>query len=488
MKWPWKKKSRKPRQTRAYQMAAMGRLTADWNANVGSANSEIIPKLRTMRSRSRDLYQNNDYAKRFTNLVKTNVLGPKGILLQNRAVDANGELDKVANDLIKKRWEIWGRKGSATMCGAYSFLASCGVVLDRLVVDGEVLIQKVRGGENGFSTHFIESDMLDDRLNDPDHNIFGGVETDEWGRPVAYHFFSSHPNEYPGTSIMRDHKRVLAEEIIHVFVKERPGQTRGVPWFVTPATRLKMLGAFEEAELVASRVAAAKMGFFTTPDGESYVPDDVEDDGEGGSTLITEASPGTFEELPEGTDFKPWDPTHPNTAFESFMKSILRGISSGLNVSYISLANDLTGVSYSSIRQGELSDRDTWRMIQSFLIENYISEVFESWLPMELLSGALKLPARKLDKFNQPYWMPRGWKWVDPQKEIKANIEGIRNGLGTIAGVLAESGQTVEDVFDQLAYEKELAEDRGLDLPVLFGEPGDDDDTEGNDDGKEKID
>ena len=57
---------------------------------------------------------------------------------------------------------------------------------------------------------------------------------------------------------------------------------------------------------------------------------------------------GSFVSLPNGVDFKAFDPDHPTSQFESFVKSILRQIASGLNVPYNELANDLEGVSYSS--------------------------------------------------------------------------------------------------------------------------------------------
>ncbi len=467
--WPFKPKRKSQRgRTKGYQMAGVGRLTADWNVHVGSPNSEIIPVLRTMRDNSRDLAQNNDYARRFLSLLKTNVVGHKGIQFQNKAKDSNGKLDKGANDQIEYAWRDFCRKGNCTMDGGYSMTGACNTVIEAVARDGEILVQIVKSGKYGIAMHPIEADLLDERLNDTQKNIKGGVECDKWGRPVAYHLLNTHPDEYPGETYLRAHKRVRADNIIHVFLRERAGQTRGIPWLATPGYRMKMLGGIEEAELVASRVAASKMGFFITPDGDSYESDDTE--AETPDAKITEAEPGTFEELPEGTDFKEWDPSHPNTAFEPFVKAILRGISSGLNVSYISLANDLTGVSYSSIRQGELSDRDAWRVLQRWLIEDFLEQIQRRWLPMALLSGALNLPARKLDKFDQPHWRPRGWNWVDPQKEIKSNVIAVQNGFRSLDDVLSESGHSVEEVFERLADEKALAEKYGLNLPVLFGE------------------
>jgi len=65
----------------------------------------------------------------------------------------------------------------------------------------------------------------------------------------------------------------------------------------TAMTRLHNLGQYEEAEVVASRVSACKMGFFK-PDVtvEGYTGDDIDDVG----NTISEASPASFELLSAG--------------------------------------------------------------------------------------------------------------------------------------------------------------------------------------------
>ncbi len=59
---------RRSRLRRGFQAATTGRLVADWNETSGSPDVDVIPNLRLMRARSRDLCQNNDFAKRFVAL------------------------------------------------------------------------------------------------------------------------------------------------------------------------------------------------------------------------------------------------------------------------------------------------------------------------------------------------------------------------------------------------------------------------------------
>ena len=64
------------------------------------------------------------------------------------------------------------------------------------------------------------------------------------------------------------------------------------------------------------------------------------------------------------------------TAFADFHASVLRSVASGLGISYVTLANNLEGISYSSIRQGATEERDNLRVIQRFLIQHLAEPVF----------------------------------------------------------------------------------------------------------------
>jgi lambda family phage portal protein len=144
---------------------------------------------------------------------------------------------------------------------------------------------------------------------------------------------------------------------------------------------------------------------------------------------------------------------------------MLRGIASGLGVSYTSLANDLEAVSYSSIRQGLLEERDQWRVVQAWMIEHFCEPVYLRWLRNALDFGAVPLPGNKYFKFSATQWVPRGWQWVDPRSEAEAQIVAINNGLMTRTQALAERGLDIEDVLRERAAEEELIASVGVTLP-----------------------
>jgi lambda family phage portal protein len=163
--------------------------------------------------------------------------------------------------------------------------------------------------------------------------------------------------------------------------------------------------------------------------------------------------------LPDGMSFESFDPSGVGGAdFADFEKAILRGIASGLGVSYVSLSNNLEGVSYSSIRQGTMEDRDNFKMLQQFMIENFVDEVYRSWLEQAITYNAVTLPMAKYDLFaDQVTYRPRGYPAIDPQKEVNANIAAINSGIMTLQDVHGQHGRDTEEVFEQVAREKDLA-------------------------------
>lgn len=454
---------------RSYAGARIDRLTADFQWPITAGDTELRWYLKILRARSRELARNNDYVRKFLKMCVANIIGPNGITLQNKARDPNGTQDKLANDIIEEAWLDWGKKGVCTVDGEMTWLDAQNLFIESTVRDGAVIVRKVRGFDNPyrFALQFLEVDHLDEDLNRPLDNgnsIRMGIEFDKWKRPQAYHLLVGHPGDYMPGATLKKYERIPASDIIHAYIKERASQTREAPWLHTAMRRLNMVGEYEEAELVASRIGASWMGFFTRPaDVAGMLPGDGTD--AAGAPVVT-ASPGMFEQLPPGWELQKFDPSHPAGNYLPFIKSILRGIASGLNISYNTLASDLEGVNYSSIRSGTLEERDMWRTMHSWTSSHFHTEVFSEWLSMAILSGKINLPYTKLDKFNKPSWRPRTWAWVDPLKDIKADIEAMDNGLVSRTKLANNQGDDFEDLMEQIALEKSIMKKYGVELSV----------------------
>lgn len=490
---PFNPKTFRPR-GRRFAGAEFSRLTNDFSQGVSSADAAIESNVLVLRNRSREMERDNPLTGRWLTLLENNVIGAHGVRLQMKIKDPDrvapggkiipGQPDNFANIAIEQHWKEWGRKrwipgqGKMAWCsfdGSLSWLKIQKLALRSAKRDGSCFIRLYVDPEHnpyGLSLRMQEADYLDVRYSANLKNgnkVRMGIEKNPNGRTVAWHLFKHHPGDRLNWSSYNtmSRERVPADQIIHLYDPKRIEQCEGVPANHAVLIRMKMLEGYDEAELVAARVAANKAGFFvrSIPDGLEPSLEQLED-----GTGIMDSEPGEFQDLPMGVDFKPWDPTHPNSGYGDFSKSAKRDIAAGLNISYNSLGNDLEGVNFSSIRAGVLEDREQFMSEQNWLIEELISPVFEYWLQIALLAEAITLPngsplpATKYDKFNAPSHIARRWPWVDPQKDVKANLLQIENGLKSRRAIISETGGDISDVFAEMEADNQLAANHNLQL------------------------
>jgi lambda family phage portal protein len=473
MNWKfWKKKKEEKRN---YNAAQVGRLVSSWLATNQTSDEIIKADLNTLRARSRELVRNNEYAKRFMTMLKTNVVGSRGVILQARSKDPDGQPDKLANDAIESVWSAWGKKCDVT--GKLSWREAQVLFIQTMAEDGEVLVRKVGRGPYRFQLQFIDPVLLDINYNKRLQRgyIRMGIEFNDWDEPIAYHIRSLAKSSDSYAYNGNDYIRIAAKDIIHSFLPERIGQKRGVPWMAPAMLRMNMLDGYAEAALVAARVGAAKMGFIATPTGDEYTGDDKDASG----NIITEAEAGTFEQVASGTELLAFDPQYPHGEFKDTMKTYLRGIAAAFGVSYNTLSNDLEGVNFSSIRTGVLEDREVWKNIQTMLIEKFCEPIFEEWLPVQLLLGTIRVPSKatgtaplnpaKIDKFKAVSWQPKRWAWVDPMKDMLTAVAGIENRITSVSAVIRERGDDPEEVWQEIAKEQERMKALGIEQTVQTG-------------------
>jgi len=454
---------------RNYAGVNAGRLFADFQTSERSADSELRFALKILRNRSRDLSINNEYVRRYFELLKVNIIGENGIQYQSKALDSVGNLDQSGNQAVESAFKMWGKYGNCSVDGKLSWIDMQKLAVELMAKDGEAFIIKHRNAQfkDSFAIEFIEADQVDDQLNkklDNGNEIRMGIELNKFKRPVAYHLLQYHPGDfdYVNNTKAAKYQRIPADNVIHLYKQLRPGQTRGEPWLAPAIPAIKQLGAFREAAVVNARIGASKMGFFTSPGGDGFVADDYQD-----NTPIISAEPGSFHNLPNGVGFEAFDPQFPSNDFDGFHKSILKGIASGLGVSYTSLSNDLEATSYSSIRQGALEERDFYKNIMVFVVEHFVRPLFDSWLEAAMEVGSFNIPLRQYDRFSSAAeFRGRGFSWVDPQKEMTAAIAGLQSGILPLNHVAAQYGMDTEELLSQIARDKQLAEQFGIEYSL----------------------
>lgn len=460
-----------------YFKASYGdRLQSGWTTATISPDQLVYNNLQVLRARSREQVWNNDYAKRFIGLLKKHVIGQKGVLMQSQVTDDKGKPDVSAQNAIEAHWKKWSRKNHCDVTETLSWVTMQKLAIGTVAQDGEIFIRLHSSGQYGLQLELIDSALIPIRYNEilPDGGFIRfGIEYNRQGKPVAYYLSkisNQHASWQASYEYSMDYERVDEADIIHLFIPEYVGQKRGLPWMSTALYRMRMLEGYEDASLTAARIGASKMGFFTQEGANEYAGDGHDEMG----NKVMEVEPGMMETLPAGVDFKAFDPDYPKGEFAGFMKQVLRGIASGLDVSYNTLANDLEGVNFSSMRHGVIEDREIYKSLQAWLIEGLHQPIFEKWVLRAASLGAITVPNRDgnpvaLKRSPQSYmnavFQPRRWDWVDPLKDIKSKSEEIALGITSVSAVIRDRGHDPEEVWREIKAEREVLDDLGIVLP-----------------------
>jgi len=403
--------------------------------------------------------------------IADNVVGWEGIQAKPRVMIGTGRdavPDKLVNWELERAWGEWCAD-YATVDGIESWLETERLIAKTWGTDGEVFVRRRRGWDNphAYAVELLDADLLDENFNEKrertGREIVMGVEVDPYGRPLAYHFWREHPDElgFRGQRV-----RVAAEEISHFFIRYRPGQHRGFPLFTPALTNFEMADGYTEAELVAARYHASKMGFIKNT---SPVAIDAHvgrlalaaSQGKGEIRRRIKMGPGELPHLDPGEEFTPFDPTHPSDSFDPFLKSIFRGLARAASMSNLTFTGDLAEANYSSMRAGLLPERDHWRMLQNVLSRRLHAPIRRDWLPMALLTGALNLPGLAA-AYQAVEWRGRRWQWVDPQKDLMAAEAEVKLGVNSRQRLASDRGHDYEKIVDESAEDLAYAREQGV--------------------------
>jgi lambda family phage portal protein len=482
--WPRKKSTPAPVVTRLPKSERRNYLAAsnvarygDLNASRGSADWELANSLAEVRSKARFLARNSGSMRRYIQLMKVNVVGEAGFRLQSRVKKLDGKLDLTLNDRVERAWSRWCK--APTVDGRISMVGLLNQAVATWCRDGEVIWEIVYSSRyrDGIAIRPIEADLLDETLNrkNPDNNndIRMGVELNGDGRPVAFHFLTSHPGDlvWYATDTQRRYRRVTADRVVHIYDQDRPGQTRGEPPAAAAIQPVKMLDGYREAETMGRRLRAALMGFFQRSlpkiEGLSELADreDVDDE-----MFEMDMEPGRLKQLPDGMEFREFSPSGSTTDYAQFEGQIKKDLAMTFGISTFSHGMETQGVSYSTGRSVLIEDRDYYKTMQRFFIDRGILLLFEAWLPNHILTeSSMVPPSRQQIILEDAIFRARGWNWVDPAKDVKANTEALRTMQTSLSRIAADRGMDRDELLAEIAEDQQAAESMGLTLDYTDG-------------------
>lgn len=414
------------------------RLDSDFDVNVGHPALATTgrPLKRAVVAR---LVAGNPYASRALSTLVNNAVGwgitgaPKG------------------PKTLAALWEAWLK--NCDFMGRLDLYGLQEVATRTMLADGEVFIvfriEDVPGVP--LRLHLLDRGMLATSVIRK--NIDEGIEYDDAGKPVAYHFYIHRP----GTRLFDNRTvRYSVEDVIHLFVQEHPGQRRGRSIFEPVIKRLGDIDDSLEAEIVRKKIEACFVAFRT-------LPIDMPDEGLGeredrGYDLPPAETfePGMIETMRPGEDVKFGDPK-PSGGLEALIKIELMSTAAGLGVMYEHISGDLSNVNYSSYRAGSLEfQRSIGRLQFNTLIPVFLERVWSRFQEEARIRGMIA------NRSYEMKWTPPPFESVDPEKTAQGDILLMQAGLESRRNLVNGRGYDFDTLMAEIAEDQATQSKLGL--------------------------
>lgn len=413
-----------------------------------------------INARARYLVRNNGYAQNAIDSWSANCVGV-GIKPSSMIRAANRK------KAVQRLWLDWTDEADAE--GLTDFYGLQRRAAREVFMTGEVFLRfRARRIQDGLRVplqlQMLPAEMLPIEKNavlEGGRVIRQGIEFDAIGRRLAYHFYRRHPGDPTEKGLAGETVRVPAADILHVIDPVEAGQLRGVSRFAPAIVKLFLLDQYDDAELDRKKVAAMYAMFVTSPLEADPLEGEPSD----------EVAPGQIVRLDPGEDVKVADPADSGSTYEPFQYRTLLQVSAALGVPYAYLTNDMVKGNFANSRLSLMEFRrrvEAWQ--HSVMVFQLCRPVWQRWMDVAVLSGGLSLPhyASRRESYLTCNWLPPKWQWVDPLKDINAEIAEIEAGLKSRAQALSERGYDIEDVDAEIAADRTREKDLGLD----FRRPG----------------
>lgn len=434
----------------AFEAAGQGRRLANFQPSRAHVNAAIQANGRTLVKRARFMVENNSYAGGAVDVWAAWSIGD-GIL--PRFVEKAGKT--AASDTLKAEFLAWAKEcdaeGQTNLSGIQEKVAR------EVYIAGEcfVRIRRRRPGDMRATKvplqfQIYPSEMLDLAYNTsiPGGNVVRmGIEFDQIGRRVAYHFWRFHPDDYHmNTMTSNERTRVPADQVLHVFDARQGGQIRGVSKFARAIVKLFSLDAYDDAEIERKKTAALYAGFVTKQgEGSPIDPDGLDDD------EPIDLEPGAMVVLNDGEKIEFSRPADVGGSYEPFMYRTLLQVATALGIPYAYLTGDTTKGNFSNVRTEIMNFRRRVSQAQkNMIIPQLCEKIIQEFMATAELAGVVE-DARVFTVSH----IPPAMEWLDPRSDVEADKSAVRAGFKSRADVAGANGYDVEELDADRAAENE---------------------------------
>jgi len=429
-----------------------------------------------LRERARYEEDNNGYCGGMVSTLATDVVGYVAPTPQVLTDDSD------LKRFIEEEWKQWSESPVVNLPEKLH-------VLDRARrTDGESFLLFINDtvqtlSDTGYSLNAVV--IPQSRVSDPHWNNWTQVETKEVefnGSTVTLDLINDdgvvvnaatgQPFEFKVTDVIDEVRgftpglmganlrTVPARFMKQWFRPKRPGQFRGICEIGASLGLFAQLRRYGLATLGAAEIAAMMTVLLKT---------NLPADDNGQPANLKPFSAQDFERnmvtaMPDGWDVTQLKAEQPVTAYDAFVRAVLREIGRVLDMPYGIIAGDHSSYNYSSARLDVTGYDERMKYDRGQLAIKILNPLFYEFL-LEMAQIRPDI-ARALEANKIKYqWKYTNRPSIDPAKDASVDDMRLKNGSTTLSEVFAARGLDWREQLEQQAKEKEIILKLGLDKP-----------------------
>lgn len=372
--------------------------------------------------------------------------------------------DKSLDFRLENLMSTWSRAENCDIAGRHHLRRFVRLLEARRTIDGDVLLLRLANGQ----LQAIEGDRvrtpvggMPGEMKLPLSQMRHGVVTDQFGRPTGYSVCkrTTGSDYYPGGGGFVFERIVSARHShLHAYF-DRFDQTRGISPLASALNTLR--DTYEGMEYALAKMKVAQLfGLKITRESDDAIGEVSEQDDDESQYKVDFGKGPIFLDMDPGDDASFLENKTPSTEFQEFIQTSISVSLKSLDIPFSFFDESYTN--YSGARQAllqyEESARDKREDVRAML--DWITAWrIRLWMQDGELQGVDPLQLRW-------EWIPTGLPWIDPLKEMNADVQGIEAGLTSRTRALRQRGEDFFEVADELAAEKKYLEDLGLESRV----------------------
>lgn len=286
-----------------------------------------------------------------------------------------------------------------------------------------------------------------------------GVELDEQGNVRNYHFRRREPGDrYDDWKF----ESIPADRVGHLMDEKYPNQRRGLPWCFAIMAEAKDRDDYRNATVFAAKIHACQTMIVRTDSPHKAAEKNP-----------VKMKPGNIMYVGHKDDVQAFNPSQPTSGYPAFDDNALTSMSAGMAYPRGWFTRDRRKASFSSGKLEEIEGG--LELVADFQLLNpiVIRPTYRQFVDRAVMSGKTSIPLPVFLSHRRRFYVydiaPPSRPYIEPHKEVPADILLVQHNLDTNENVTRRRGKNSQDIARKRVRERKFERENDIDTPIHQG-------------------